>query len=206
MVPWLLVVDDFLKNPDAVRKEALSLTYAVPGRYPGLNSVEKIELEGLEQIISALVHQPVHAPWGPDYSHRSCRLSLASDDKPARIHIDESHWTGVLYLSRPEDCRGGTEFYRHIRTGTDRVPMDMASLNAVGYSTYKEMEEDILNKDAFDRSKWELRVSVPAQFNRLVLVQPHYWHTAGHGFGDSINTGRLVYLMFFKRGAAGPER
>lgn len=200
MVPWLFVIDDFLNNADAVREEALGLTYNVPGRYPGLNSTEKIRLEGLEQVVSALVHQPVHAPWGPDYSHLSCRLSLASDDQPARIHVDESHWTGVLYLSRNEDCRGGTEFYRHIPTGTDRVPMDIKDLNALGYSSYKEMEEEILNKDALDRSKWELTVSVPARFNRLVLIQPHYWHTAGPGFGSSVEDGRLVYLMFFKRG------
>jgi hypothetical protein len=206
MVPWLLVIDDFLKNADAVREEALGLTYSVPGRFPGLNSVEKIRVGGLEQVISALVHQPVHAPWGPDYSHMSCRLSLASDDKPARIHIDESDWTGVLYLSRPEDCRGGTEFYRHIPTGTDRVPMDLQSLNQVGFASYKEMEQQILEQDAFDRSKWELTVSVPARFNRLVLVQPHYWHTAGPGFGDSVENGRLVYLMFFKRGAGGAQR
>jgi hypothetical protein len=199
----LFVIDDFLRNAEAVREQALGLTYTVPGRYPGFNSVEKINLEGLDQVISAMVHQPVHAPWAPDFSHRSCRLSLASDnDKPARIHIDVSDWTGVLYLSRPEDCQGGTELYRHIPTGTDRVPMDMETLNAVGYSNYKDMEEQILKKDAFDRSKWELAVSVPARFNRLVLIQPHYWHTAGPGFGDSVVNGRLVYLMFFKRGRA----
>ncbi len=61
MVPWLLVIDDFLRNAEAVREQALSLTYTVPGRYPGLNSVEKINVEGLEQVISAMVHQPVHA-------------------------------------------------------------------------------------------------------------------------------------------------
>ena len=62
-----------------------------------------------------------------------------------RIHIDQSHWSGILYLSRPEDCRGGTEFYRHIRTGTDRVPMDTESLKAIGYSTYEELQHDILD-------------------------------------------------------------
>jgi hypothetical protein len=203
MVPWLFVIDDFLRDAEAVREKALGLTYSVPGRYPGLNSTEKIQLEGLDQIISALVHQPVHAPWTPDFSHRNCRLSLASDnDRPARIHIDPSTWTGVLYLSRTEDSSGGTELYRHIPTGTDRVPMDVETLKKVGYSSYQEMEEEILKKDAFDRSKWELTVSVPARFNRLVLIQPHYWHTAGPGFGDSVENGRLVYLMFFKRGHA----
>ena len=38
------------------------------------------------------------------------------------------------------------------------------------------------------------------RFNRLVLLQPNYWHTAGPGFGDSLENGRLIYLMFFLRG------
>ena len=200
MVPHVFVIDHFLRNPDEVRAEALTLNYAVGGRFPGLNSVEKLRIGGLEQVVSALVREPVRAPWTDDFSHASCRLALAKDDQPGRIHIDQSHWSGILYLSRPEDCQGGTEFYRHIRTGTDRVPMDPEGLKAIGYSDYKDLQHDILDKDAFDRSKWELTYTVPMRFNRLVLLQPHYWHTSGAGFGDNVENGRLIYLMFFMRG------
>ena len=201
MVPHLFIIDDFLRNAEAVRAQALTLNYAVRGRFPGLNSVEKLRIEGLDQVISNIVREPVRAPWTKDFSHASCRLALASDDQPGRIHIDQSHWSGILYLSRPEDCRGGTEFYRHLPTGTDRLPMDQESLSAAGYSSYDEVKKDILEKDALDRSKWELTTTVPMRFNRLVLLQPHYWHTSGPGFGDSVENGRLVYLMFFLRGA-----
>jgi hypothetical protein len=200
VVPAIFVIDDFLRNAEEVRRQALSLTYAVGGRYPGLNSVEKLRIEGLDQVISTLVREPVRAPWTDDFSHGSCRVALASDDQQARIHIDQSHWSGILYLSRPEDCVGGTEFFRHKRTNCDRVPMDEASLNAAGYSTYEELQKDILDKDALDRSKWEHTMTVPMRFNRLVLLQPHYWHTAGAGFGDGLENGRLIYVMFFLRG------
>lgn len=200
MVPAVFVIDDFLRNPEEVRAQALSMDYALQGRYPGLNSVQKLRIEGLDQIISALVREPVRAPWTDDFSHGSCRVALASDEQDARIHIDQSHWSGILYLSRPEDCRGGTEFFRHKRTNTDRVPMDEESLRAAGYASYKELQHDILDKDALDRSKWEHTMTVPMRFNRLVLLQPHYWHTAGPGFGDTLQNGRLIYLMFFLRG------
>ena len=203
MVPAVFVIDDFLRNPEEVRAQALSMEYAVQGRYPGLNSVQKLRIDGLDQVISSLVREPVRAPWTKDFSHGSCRVALASDKQEARIHIDESHWSGILYLSRPEDCRGGTEFFRHKRTNTDRVPMDEDSLKAIGYSSYKELQHDILDKDAFDRSNWEHTMTVPMRFNRLVLLQPHYWHTAGPGFGDSLENGRLIYLMFFLRGQPG---
>lgn len=200
MVPAVFVIDDFLRNPDEVRAQALSLDYAVEGRYPGLNSVQKLRIDGLDQVISTLVREPVRAPWTADFSHGSCRVALASDEQLARIHIDQSHWSGILYLSKPEDCQGGTEFFRHKRTNTDRVPMDEHSLGKAGYASYEELQKDILDKDALDRSKWEHTMTVPMRFNRLVLLQPHYWHTAGPGFGDSLENGRLIYLMFFLRG------
>jgi hypothetical protein len=200
MVPHLFIIDDFLRNAEEVRAQAISLKYAVGGRYPGLNSVEKLRIDGLEQVISNIVREPVRAPWTNDFSHGSCRVALAADDRPARIHIDQSHWSGILYLSRPEDCRGGTEFFRHIPTNTDRLPMDPDSLQKVGYSSYDQLKEDILDRDALDRSKWEHTMTVPMRFNRLVLLQPHYWHTAGPGFGDSLENGRLIYVMFFLRG------
>ena len=199
MVPAFFVIDDFLRNAEEVRGQALDLTYAVGGRYPGLNSKQKVRIEGLDEVVSQLVRTPLKAPWTDDFSHGSCRIALASDDQEARIHIDQSHWSGILYLSRPEDCQGGTEFFRHKRTNTDRLPMDEETLKAAGYATYEELQHDILDKDALARSKWEHTMTVPMRFNRLVLLQPHYWHTAGPGFGDSLENGRLIYLMFFLR-------
>ena len=199
MVPAFFVIDDFLRNAEEVRGQALDLTYAVGGRYPGLNSKQKVRIEGLDEVVSQLVRTPLKAPWTDDFSHGSCRIALASDDQEARIHIDQSHWSGILYLSRPEDCQGGTEFFRHKRTNTDRLPMDEESLKAANYASYEELQKEILDKDALDRSKWEHTMTVPMRFNRLVLLQPHYWHTAGPGFGNRLENGRLIYLMFFLR-------
>lgn len=200
MIPHVIVIDDFLPNIDELRERALRLNYAVEGRFPGLNSVEKVNIPGLDEVVSRLVYEPVRAPWTEDFSHASVRLALARDDKPARIHIDQSHWSGLLYLTRPEDCRGGTEFYRHLPTGTDHLPLTPQALQEAGFSSYDEIKREILEKDALDRSKWELTMTVPMRYNRLVLLQPQYWHTAGASFGDTIENGRMVYLMFFLRG------
>jgi hypothetical protein len=203
MIPAVIVVDDFLRNAPAVREEALRLDYGPSGLFPGVNSRRKTIIEGLDEVVSAIVHERVRGRWSDQSSHGSFRLALESDSEPARIHIDVSHWSGILYLSRPEDCRGGTEFYRHLPTGTDRVPTDEKTLKTLGYESYHEMQEQILGEDATDRSKWELTMSVPMRFNRLVLLQPHYWHTAGPGFGHGPENGRLIYIMFFERVAAG---
>jgi hypothetical protein len=192
----LIVIDDFLGEPEVFRQRALGLKYKNAGTYPGRNSVERLKIEGLAEEVTFIVRERVCEP-DPAQSHAKCRLTLASDDEPGRIHVDPSFWSGILYLSRPEDCQGGTEFYRHIPTGTDEVPRTIEDINAFGYASSSEMSHQILEKDGGDRSKWELTMTVPMRFNRLVLLRPWLWHTSGPGFGDSVENGRLVYLMFF---------
>ena len=81
-------------------------------------------------------------------------------------------------------------------------------LGPMGFGSYDEMHRAIIEKDSLDDSKWERNMSVPMRFNRLLLLRPWLWHTAGPGFGDRIENGRLVYLMFFAsaRPQAAPAR
>ena len=197
----LILVDDFLDNAEGLREAALRLTYPEQqGAFPGRNSLERINIGGLDEEVSRLVGEPLAAL--PKLSHAKCRITLAADKGRARVHIDESHWSGILYLSRPEDCRGGTEFFRHVPTGTDHAPVDAAERAALGFSTHEQMHQAIVEKDSLDATKWEKTIDVPMRFNRLVLLRPWLWHTAGPGFGDRIENGRLVYLLFFKSAAA----
>jgi hypothetical protein len=196
MAMSLIIIDDFLTEPEVLRQRALGLKYENAGTHPGRNSIERIKIESLADEVSFIVQERLCEPTPPQ-SHAKCRLTLASDNEPGRIHVDPSVWSGILYLSRPEDCRGGTEFYRHIPTGTDEVPRKVEQINALGYAASAEMSHQILEKDGGDRSKWELTMTVPMRYNRLVLLRPWLWHTSGPGFGDSAENGRLVYLMFF---------
>jgi hypothetical protein len=198
MLTTLLIVDDFLNNAADLRERALNLTYPEQqGAFPGRNSLERLNIEGLDQAVSRLVGEPL-IPVSPLESHAKCRLTLARDKGRAKVHIDNSHWSGILYLSRDEDSSGGTDFFRHIRTNSDRAPVYKEELAARGYSSFDEMHADIIEKDSVDDSKWERTTHVPMRFNRLVLLRPWLWHTAGPGFGDRAENGRLVYLMFFQ--------
>ncbi len=200
MPTTLIVVDDFLQNARDLREAALRLTYPdLQGAFPGRNSLERIDIDGLVPQVSHLVGEPL-ALMSPLQSHAKCRITLAADKGRARVHIDPSYWSGILYLSRPEDCRGGTEFFRHRPTDSDRAPIDHAELAARGYASMDEMHREIIEKDSLDDSKWEQTMQVPMRFNRLVLLRPWLWHTAGEAFGDRLENGRLVYLMFFAAG------
>lgn len=195
----LIIVDDFLDDPHVLRDAALRLTYPeVKGMFPGRNSVERVNIEGVNNEASRLVGEPL-VPMSHNQAHGKCRIALASDVGSARVHVDGSHWSGILYLSRPEDCRGGTEFFRHIPTNTERAPYsDQEAADRFGAPSAKQWVEDLLNRDTNDESKWEMTMRVPMRFNRLILLRPWLWHTAGESFGDTPENGRLVYLLFFR--------
>ncbi|MFY2764684.1 DUF6445 family protein [Arenimonas sp. MALMAid1274] len=200
-----LIVDDFLDNATALRAAALGLTYPpVSGMFPGRNSQERLNLEGLEQEVSRLVGEPL-VPMPPPQAHGKFRIATAGEVGRAKVHVDTAHWSGILYLSRPEDCRGGTEFFRHRPTDTERAPINDDEARAKGYASAKQMIADILERDTSDDSKWEMTMRIPMRFNRLVLLRPWLWHTAGEAFGDSLENGRLVYLMFFASGRQLPS-
>jgi len=197
----LLVVDDFLGTRDALalREAGLRLTYPPDqqGAFPGRNSVERVEIDGLTEAVSRLVGEKLRAA-PPPQSHAKFRITLAGDVGRAKVHIDKAHWSGVLYLSRPEDCRGGTEFFRHLPTQSDRAPMTDQELAAAGFASQEQMYREIVSKHTVDDSKWEMTMRVPMRFNRLLMLRPWLWHTAGEAFGNTLEDGRLVYLLFFE--------
>ena len=192
-----IVVDDFLENPEGIRAQALGLDYPEQtGNYPGRNSLQRLDLPGLSDYVSHLTGEPLK-PVEPLQSHGKCRLTLASDPKNARVHVDDSQWSGILYLSRPQDCRGGTRFFRHKATNTDRAPINDGEAQATGFADVAEACNTILAKDSLRASAWEKTFEIPMRFNRLVLLRPWFWHTACPGFGNSVENGRLIQVMFF---------
>ena len=69
MLTTLLIVDDFLNNAADLRERALNLTYPEQqGAFPGRNSLERLNIEGLDQAVSRLVGEPL-IPVSPLESH-----------------------------------------------------------------------------------------------------------------------------------------
>jgi len=195
----LIVVDDFLSARDAqqLREAGLSMDYPEQqGPFPGRNSQDRLQIDGLDEAVSALVGERVK-PISPLHSHAKFRITLGADLGRAKVHVDQAYWSGILYLSLPEHCQGGTEFFRHRRTNTDRAPINDAELAAMGFASHQQMHQQIIERDSNDDSQWEMTMRVPMRYNRLVLLRPWLWHTAGPAFGDRLDNARLVYLMFF---------
>ena len=207
----LIVIDDFLPDPDAFRREALHLCAtkaerSAHGNFPGVQTPPLPVGDTMQRIANALGRT---IKWdSPD--NGALRVSLAADDARADVHVDNPTlphiFGGVLYLSRPEDCRGGTRFYRHRATGWDRRPDD-AALRAGGHASFLDFQKrhlPINRRLAFaewQRQRdltWEHLFEVPMRFNRLIVFRSDFFHAITELFGDSVESGRLVQLFHFE--------
>jgi hypothetical protein len=200
MYKSLIVVDDVYDDPESIRRAALRLRYPPPANganYAGRNSADKFMLPDTDRMLSWVAGEPLTG--AADRAHGAFRLTLAGDAGRYHVHVDVGiDWSGVLYLSPPEACRGGTAFFRHRATGTDNAPVNAADLARCNASSPKEALDRILGQDSNDAAKWEALMTVPMRFNRLVLFRSLLWHSAGDGFGRSLENGRLVQLFFLR--------
>jgi len=202
MLPSLLIVDDFLSDPWAARRAALGLGYDPAeqhGNFPGLNSTRALDTAPIDAAVSRLLGTPLGAAPGTQHGH--CRLTGKSAKGRSGVHVDPAAYSGILYLSRPEDCArpdaGGTDFFRHKRTGLEAVPQDPAKIATSGYDDVNALIEDVVNRDTQVPAKWERTLRIPARFNRLLLFSPWQFHNAAPGFGTNPENSRLVMLLFF---------
>ncbi|HWA44657.1 MAG TPA: DUF6445 family protein [Hypericibacter adhaerens] len=200
----LIVLDDVYTDPADMRQAALRLDYPLPtgpANYAGRNSTSKLLAEGSDRMFSWATGERLAG--ATDRAHGALRLTLPGDQGRYRVHVDAGvEWSGVLYLNEPSQCQGGTSFFRHRPTGTDKAPTTDEELARCDGGTAGEALDRILGEDSNDMTKWDLLQTVPMRFNRLVLFRPWLWHSAGEGFGSSLADGRLVQLFFLRTARA----
>ncbi len=209
VLPSLTIIDDFLAEPYSVRRAALALDYdaeANQNNFPGRNSSKPLPTKTLEEAVSRQIGVPVVGT--PQTSHGRCRITLKSDKGQSGVHVDPAFYSGILYLSKPEDCAkpnaGGTDFFRHKKSGLDRIPPTLEDARAAGFADINAVLAEVVNKDTTHPAKWQRTMRVPIRFNRLILFSPWLFHTAAPGFGTDLESGRLAMLLFFDRAGALP--
>jgi hypothetical protein len=188
-----LVVDNFLPDPHDERALALRATY------------ETIEHNGI--TYRGMSEQPE----GPECAEirrllgftggkivTGWRRYLAEEEKETYIHPDSDigRFTGILYLNPPEQCYGGTAFWRYRQYGWGRVPAP-AELEAQGLRDTPALWKRILD-DGEDEFLWEMHEYVPMGWNRLLIFDSRYFHSRypKRSFGTELSNARLIKLFF----------
>lgn len=129
----------------------------------------------------------------------SCfRVSLAGEVSPVWVHSDDicAQYASVLYLNTPEQCTGGTAFWRHIERGDDRLlaPAELAALGIDEADYHAWMMGEWRRLEA-----WEQTGLVTMRFNRFITYPTSYFHSRFpfEGFGDSSENARMIWVCFF---------
>lgn len=190
------VIDDFLDDPHAARQAALALDYPAASDsayFAGRNSSQRLALPDLDTRLSQLAGTSLVPAARTIHGH--CRISTAGETGRGGVHIDQSHWSGVLYLSEAPEESNGTDFYRHRASGMTRAPLNGTELARYGLDSYSKMVSDIITPQTNDMDKWEHVRRVEMKFNRLLFFRPWIWHAAGPSFGASPEDGRLIVVI-----------
>jgi len=177
----MLIIDDFLPDPESVRAAGLCANY-IDWNGPDGEVYKRIaiaEVPGLREGIEKAMG-PVEM-LGMGY-----RLNFNGELPNAAIHSDMGWGThaAVLYLSEGE---GGTAFWRHKQTGASRIEQgDLALFEHVRH-------------DWDDADKWDQIALAEMKLGRCIIYESAMFHSRWPfaAFGDDAKTGRLVALAFF---------
>ena len=206
----LCVIDNFYPDPHLVRQYALSLPFkemessAEKTFYKGRLTEPRhgFSQMGLE-LIAANMRKLVY--WRMPTGEFRLIFERTKDDPDRKtwIHFDSmvTRYAAIVYLNEPEQCEGGTAFYRHRETGWDDVPdLDSIAWNHALTSTSKTPETLLktFEADGFEiDSKWDQLSVVPMRFNRCIIFDSRQFHARLGGFGRSNDDGRLTQNFFF---------
>ncbi len=171
------IIDDFHPEFDPLRSLAdrskfEDLTNPADGVvYPGICQTDHLGVPGM---LSAFLRRPVQV------HYQFMRLSLEGSRPPHWAHHDGlmGKYSLMLYLNRPEHCKGGTALLEHADGEIDQA-------------TWK--------RDTNRSEMWRMMAICEMRPNRAFIFRSHLWHAAlpMSGFGKDATDGRLVLTAFF---------
>lgn len=189
MKPYVTIIDDFLPDPDKVRAEVIKAGFSdfeFQGKiYQTVNITD-----GMEDIKPAF-----DSIFGEVRMHLSAwRQGKQGSPLHSKVHADNScaAMASVLYMNKPEDCSGGTAFWRHKETAWESMPT-AEQLEEMGYTL--EAYGDEWNKI----QAWEQVMVAPMAYNRIVIYPTTLIHSRWplEGFGDDEENARMIGAFFF---------
>lgn len=132
-----LIVDSFYRDPDHVRAFAMALRYKVPlSSQPGHVAAASMDLGPLVAFAYEHIgHWYFQSPQAMQSGGGACQFFRTEcvDGEPVRPlpqrpHADHALLNGLIYLNKPEQCCGGTSFFRHHPTGAEALfPRELMS-------------------------------------------------------------------------------
>lgn len=189
-----MLVDDFLPDATAFREALLPAPF-VDIKFHG-ETYNRIQVRSTEEH-KALLEKAVGRPIEQEYSF--VRLNYAGELPNHSIHCDTycGGYVALLYLNRPEQCRGGTALWKHRASGYDHLPTEH-EVRRTGKSPARFMDQ--LVPDYNRPEAWEQVGLAEMKFNRLAIHSTDKFHSRWpfEAFGTTPTDGRLIWISFFR--------
>jgi len=194
MTRTLIIADDFAPDPMALRERVLASKFGTELGPDGLKydnvglHPEPILLERVEDLVGRKIVPRI-----------ACfRLHYAKELPSCFCHSDQicAQWAGIYYMNLPEQCQGGTAFWRHKTLHIDRMP------NAEECKAMNESPMDVIPRiieDWKNPSEWEQCGFVGMKFNRFATYSTKLFHSRWpqSAFGTTPETARLIWTLFY---------
>lgn len=187
-------LDDFLPDPLAYRAEAVQEKfYDIRG--PDGELYKNINVRPSHEF-DALISERLGRPAKAGYS--LLRVNFDGEMPNNAVHSDNSYdqFAAVLYLNPPEQCKGGTAFWRYKKYGWTHWPTDEQVRRTCRKSSkvMRELHESYNNLDA-----WEQVHLAEMKFNRMILYPTTAFHSRWPwaAWGKTMNDARLIWVSFF---------
>ena len=193
------IVDDFFKDPDHIRSEALKLYFKGGYRAPGLRAVCP---PGISEIVTKKIFALL-MDMGKHIVEGKLELFFQITTKELEhgwVHSDangRSYFAGVIYLTPNAPLSGGTSIYKSITAepqldlieNLQKIKIDFYTGKSNDVKKFKENREQ--NNSLFYKT-----VDISNVYNRLVMYPVNEFHSENILFGETKEDARLTLVFF----------
>lgn len=199
----ITVIDNFFKNPDEIRKIALSADYGVTGNHPGFRS-EQLQLLNLD--LASLISKKIFSLFfnlEKDVVEYDIPMSFqytTKDFDHGWVHLDSGHYcAGVIYLTPDPPENTGTIFYEPINSCEDYNELQKTKTN---FYTKRIKSQDYDKIRAANNANFKKNIVIENVYNRALIYPANYAHSENCFFGETKENARLTLVFFLNKVAA----
>lgn len=197
-------IRNFYKNPDSVRdliqRSPVTRWPQIVKDYPAFGRI-KVELN--TTALTEVIHQTIDEVYNVRMPQRAALPFMANvlvdRSNPlagtcVKPHFDTgADFAAVIYMNTPEECSGGTGFYRHRPTGCELAPTPAEIFeHRMDFGTYDVKSPFFTDSD----SRWELIHLAEMEYNKLVIYPARLFHSLYMRIEDFREFPRINQVLF----------
>lgn len=180
--PQIVVIDDYLEDPDSVRRLAMSFPYVESEYHKGRRTPQQFLSTVSKDDFGKLLHRKI-TKWQDHGMNGKFQICLAGEQ--IVYHSDYQSHAGILFLTPDAPMECGLSLYKSKTTGLRKMPEDGS------------LQQTMYDGKLLDRTAWEEVDRIGNLYNRLVLWEGTLVHAPSGYFGNNLQNGRLFQIFFF---------